>query len=264
NGSGDSLANIIGAVTQQNAPNLGAGLSLAVGDLAGGTRFAALLRALNSDSDTNVLSTPSLVTLDNQEAEIRVAENVPFVTGSFTQSSGQGAANPFQTIERKDVGLILKVTPQINEGNSVMLDIEQEVSSVSNSTQAVDLITNKRSIRTSVLVDDGRLVILGGLIDDQVRETEQKVPVLGSIPLLGNLFRYQRTESRKRNLMVFLRPRIIRTADTMTRYASHKYNYIRAQQLAKRERGVALLPDKTAPVLPAMERPDLPAPFGGD
>ncbi|MQM38886.1 Type II secretion system protein D [wastewater metagenome] len=259
---GDSLAGIIGSLSRQEVPNIGQGLSLAVGDLAGGVRFAALLRALASDADTNILSTPSLVTLDNQEAEITVAQNVPFVTGSYTtDSSDSSNVNPFQTIERRDVGLILKVKPQINEGDSVMLEIQQEVSNVSESTRAVDLITDKRSISTSVLVDSGRLVVLGGLLDEQVRETEQRVPLLGSIPVLGNLFRYRSAQSEKRNLMVFLRPRIVRDEATMTRYASDKYASMRARQRAQRDAGVALLPDDVAPVLPPLGRPALPAPF---
>ncbi len=258
---GGSLSNILGSVAQEQTPNPGSGLSLAIGDLAGGVRFATLLRALASDTSTNILSTPSLVTLDNQEAEIRVAQNVPFVTGSFTSTGAGGDLNPFQTIERRDVGLILKVTPQINEGNSVLLELEQEVSSVSDSTQAVELIINTRSIRTTVLVDSGELVILGGLIDEQVRESEQSVPILGGIPIIGELFKYQRSNSRKRNLMVFLRPRIIREADTMSRYASSKYNYIRAAQLDKRQQGVALLDDSLSPVLPPLGKPEIPAPF---
>ncbi|MCS4502977.1 type II secretion system secretin GspD [Arhodomonas aquaeolei] len=259
---GDSLAGIIGSLSQQEIPNIGSGLSLAVGDLAGGVRFAALLRALASDADTNILSTPSLVTLDNQEAEITVAQNVPFVTGSYTTASSDSSnVNPFQTIERRDVGLILKVKPQINEGDSVMLEIQQEVSNVSESTRAVDLITDKRSISTSVLVDSGRLVVLGGLLDEQVRETEQRVPLLGSIPVLGNLFRYRSAQSEKRNLMVFLRPRIVRDEATMTRYASDKYASMRERQRAQRDAGVALLPDDVAPVLPPLGRPALPAPF---
>ncbi|WP_018716547.1 type II secretion system secretin GspD [Arhodomonas aquaeolei] len=259
---GDSLAGIIGSLSQQELPNVGQGLSLAVGDLAGGVRFAALLRALASDADTNILSTPSLVTLDNQEAEITVAQNVPFVTGSYTTASSDSSnVNPFQTIERRDVGLILKVKPQINEGDSVMLEIQQEVSNVSESTRAVDLITDKRSISTSVLVDSGRLVVLGGLLDEQVRETEQRVPLLGSIPVLGNLFRYRSAQSEKRNLMVFLRPRIVRDEATMTRYASDKYASMRERQRARRDAGVALLPDDVAPVLPPLGRPALPAPF---
>ncbi|MDZ7809115.1 MAG: type II secretion system secretin GspD [Arhodomonas sp.] len=259
---GDSLAGIIGSLSQDQLPNPGRGLNLAVGDLAGGTRFAALLRALASDAGTNILSTPSLVTVDNQEAEITVAQNVPFVTGSFSNATdGGNELNPFQTIERRDVGLILKVKPQINEGDSVLLDIEQEVSSVTQSTQAVDLITDKRSIRTSVLVDSGRLVVLGGLLDEQIRESEQRVPLLGSIPGLGQLFRYRTSESQTRNLMVFLRPRIIRDEGTMSRYAREKYSQMRDTQKAQRAHGVGLLPDEHAPVLPPLSRPELPPPF---
>ncbi|MBA1148453.1 type II secretion system secretin GspD [Ectothiorhodospiraceae bacterium WFHF3C12] len=256
------LANLIGAIEQETVPQLGAGLNLAVGRLDTGTRFGVLLQALRSNSDTNVLSTPSLLTLDNEEAEIRVAQNVPFVTGSYTQS-GTSAQNPFQTVERKDVGLIMKVTPQINEGNAIMLDIEQEVSNVvSAATASADnLITNKRSIKTSVLVDDGDLVILGGLIDEDVRQQEQKVPLLGDIPFLGELFRYRSSSSSKNNLMVFMRPRIIRDQETMNRYAANKYNYMRAEQLAQRQEGVALLPDETSPVLPPLDEVELPDPF---
>lgn len=256
------LANLIGAIEQQTTPSLGAGLNLAVGRLDTGTRFGVLLQALRSNSDTNVLSTPSLLTLDNEEAEIRVAQNVPFVTGSYT-NSGNNAQNPFQTVERKDVGLIMKVTPQINEGNAIMLDIEQEVSNVVSSATATadNLITNKRSIKTSVLVDDGDLVILGGLIDEDVRQQEQKVPLLGDIPFLGELFRYRSSNSSKNNLMVFMRPRIIRTQDAMNRYAANKYNYMRAEQLAQRQEGVALLPDEVSPVLPPLDKVELPDPF---
>ncbi len=259
---GASLSRLVNSVSRGEPVDPGSGLSLAIGDLSGGVRFAALLRALASDTDTNILSTPSITTLDNQEAEITIAETVPFVTGEFTGTgAGGGALNPFQTIQREDVGLILTVTPQINEGNSVMLEIEQEVSSVSESTQAVDLITNKRAISTTVLVDDGELVILGGLIDEQVREREQRVPLLGSIPLIGELFRYRSSSSQKRNLMVFLRPRIIRDAETMSRYASRKYNYIRAVQMDRRDQGVPLLADGQTPVLPPLGRPEIPPPF---
>ena len=258
---GSSLAGIIGAVVQDSFPAVGAGLSVAVGNLSGGTRFAALLRALESEGETNILSTPTLVTLDNEEAEIRVAQNVPFITGSFTTDTS-GAQNPFQTVEREDVGIILRVTPQINEGDAVQLEIEQEVSSVSSSAQAVDLITNKRTIKTSVLVDDGQLIILGGLIDDQVQENEQRVPLLGSIPVLGELFRYRSSSRRKQNLMVFLRPRIVREPAIMSRYTGNKYSYMRAQQVAQQDRGVSLLPGVEVPTLPPLEdRPELPHPF---
>jgi len=256
------LSSLITSIQQNSAPNLGSGLNIAVGSLKSGTRFGVLLEALESNSDTNVLSTPSLLTLDNEEAEIRVAQNVPFVTGSYT-NSGTNASNPFQTIERKDVGLIMKVTPQINEGNSIKLDIEQEVSSVQNAANASaqNLITNKRSIKTSVLVDDGALVILGGLIDQNVKQTEQKVPLLGDIPFLGELFRYRSSSSKKNNLMVFMRPRIIRSQHSLSRYAANKYNYMRAEELARRRKGVPLLPDDSAPVLPPLEKVELPFPF---
>lgn len=258
---GSSLAGLLGAVVQDSFPAIGAGLSVAVGNLSGGTRFAALLRALESEGETNILSTPTLVTLDNEEAEIRVAQNVPFITGSFTTDTS-GAQNPFQTVEREDVGIILRVTPQINEGDAVQLEIEQEVSSVSSSAQAVDLITNKRTIKTSVLVDDGQLIILGGLIDDQVQENEQRVPLLGSIPVLGELFRYRSSSRRKQNLMVFLRPRIVREAAIMSRYTGNKYSYMRAQQVAQQARGVDLLRGVEVPTLPPLEeRPELPHPF---
>ena len=258
---GSSLAGLLGAVAQDSFPAIGAGLSVAVGNLSGGTRFAALLRALESEGETNILSTPTLVTLDNEEAEIRVAQNVPFITGSFTTDTS-GAQNPFQTVEREDVGIILRVTPQINEGDAVQLEIEQEVSSVSSSAQAVDLITNKRTIKTSVLVDDGQLIILGGLIDDQIQENEQRVPLLGSIPVIGELFRFRSSSRRKQNLMVFLRPRIVREAAIMSRYTGNKYSYMRAQQVAQQARGVDLLRGVEVPTLPPLEeRPELPPPF---
>lgn len=260
-GSG-ALSNVLGSVQSGNVPNPGSGFSLGVADLAGGTQFAALLRALASDTDTNILSTPSLTTLDNQEAEIRVGEEVPFVTGSFTGAGeGNDSSDPFQTIEREDVGIILKVTPQINEGDTVLLELEQEVSSVTESSQAVDLITSERSINTEVLVDDGKLIMLGGLIDEQTTETQQKVPLLGDVPAVGRLFRYEETESTKRNLMLFLRPHIIRSSEAMTRQARRNYQSMRAEQLAEREDGVALMDKKRSPVLPALERPDLPPPY---
>ncbi|MDN5871314.1 MAG: type II secretion system secretin GspD [Nitrococcus sp.] len=264
-GSGSSLAGIISSLSQQQIPSLGDGLSLALGDLAGGIQFATLVRALASDTDTNILSTPTLVTLDNEEAQITVAQNVPFLTGQFTTNvSGGGRVNPFQTIQRKDVGLILKVTPHINEGNSVMLEIRQEVSNISSDAQAVDLITNKRVIDTTVMADTGELVVLGGLIDEQVREVEQRVPLLGSIPIIGELFRYRTSSNTKTNLMVFLRPHIIRDAEAMAGHANSKYSYIRAAQLAQRADGIGLLPNAKAPLLEPLKRPKLPPPFRPD
>ena len=195
-------------------PSLGSGLNLGVGNLEGANRVGALISALSSDGKSNILSTPSLLTLDNEEAEIVVADNVPFVTGSFsgTGTGGSTPSNPFQTIQREDVGLTLRITPQINEGNSIKLDVEQEVSSVSASAQAVDLITSKRSLKTTVIVDDGQMIVLGGLIKEDFQEQEQRVPLLGDIPLLGYFFRYNTTTKIKTNLMVFLQPTILKDA----------------------------------------------------
>ncbi|CAG0908490.1 unnamed protein product, partial [Cyprideis torosa] len=172
-----------------NPLSAGQGMLLGVADLtSSGANFAVLLSALKGDAATNILSTPSLMTLDNTEAEIKVGQNVPFITGSYTNASTNGSTNPFQTIERKDVGLSLKVKPQINEGDAIKLDIEQESSNIaSSSAGAADLITNTRSIKTSVMASDGQVIILGGLIDDQFTDSQQKVPGLGDIPILGNL-----------------------------------------------------------------------------
>ncbi len=219
-----------------------------------GTNFALLLRALAADANNNILSTPSLVTLDNQEAQIVVGQNVPFVTGQFTDTgSGSGAVNPFQTIERQDIGVTLKVKPQINEGSTIKLDIEQEVSTVaSTSVSASDLITNKRSIQTTVLVDDGQTLVLGGLINDELRDRQEKVPLLGDIPIIGRLFQYRSTEKVKQNLMVFLHPKILRDIQAGNTYTGEKYNYLRAQQLVADERGIGLLTDEI-PILPELE-----------
>ena len=201
--------------------------------------FVALIRALAGDSDTNLLSTPSIVTLDNQEAEIVVGQNVPFVTGEYTASSstsGSTITNPFRTIERKDVGITLKVKPQINEGDSITMEIQQEVSNISgSSTGAVDLVTNKRSLNTTVQLADGELLVLGGLIDDVLVNTEQKVPGLGDIPVLGALFRAKKVSKKKRNLLVFIRATIIRDPAKARRLSERKYNFIRQEQLRKSE-----------------------------
>ncbi|HRD67544.1 MAG TPA: type II secretion system secretin GspD [Candidatus Competibacter sp.] len=237
------------------------GLQLGVG----GGNFGALISALAKDADTNVLSTPTIVTLDNEEAEIIVGQNVPFVTGTYTtsttststdgSSSGLQSGGPFQTIQRQDVGITLKVKPQINEGNAVKLEIAQEVSNVVTSANAATQgpTTNKRAIKTKVLVEDGQILVLGGLIDDQLNESAQKVPLLGDVPLLGNLFRYRNTSKIKRNLMVFLHPVILREPVQGTLYTSGKYSYIREQQLAAREKGVYLLPDVQSPALKPAE-----------
>ena len=250
----------------------GGSVSLGSGTLIGGGKFdsdsvnfAALIQALESDSASNILSTPSLMTLDNQEAEIVIGQNVPFITGSYTSTgSSSTSVNPFQTVQREDVGLTLRVKPQINEGNAVKLEIEQEVSSIDTTatTGASDIVTKKRNIKTVVMVEDGNTIVLGGLIDENLRQTEEKVPILGDVPLLGALFRATSTTKVKQNLMVFLRPVIMRDAAVNTRIASSKYNYFRAQQIDMKQQGVNLLPDDETPILPARFN-KMPPPFDG-
>jgi len=245
--NGYSVTNLLA-----DTPPPAVGLSLGVGDLIGATRIGALIRVLAADVGTNILSTPSLVTMDNKEAEIVVGQNVPFLTGSFsgTGTGGSNPSNPFTTIKRQDVGLTLKIKPQINEGNAIKLDVEQEVSSLSPSTVGADLITNKRSIKTTVMVEDGGIVVLGGLIEEKLREDEQRVPFLGDIPILGLLFRYNKTTKVKTNLMVFIHPQIMKDDAMLRSLTNEKYNFIRAKQLAIRERGVKLLDDEQSPLLP--------------
>ncbi len=228
---------------------------LGFGRTNGSFNYVAVMNALASDANTNILSTPTLVTLDNEEAEIVIGENVPFVTGSFTSTGGaDGATNPFQTIQREDVGLTLKIKPQINEGDALRLEIEQEVSSIADSVAgASDLVTNKRSIKTNVMVDNGQVVVLGGLIEENVRESKQKVPLLGDIPLLGALFRSSTGDVEKTNLMVFIHPVILRDAAVTNLYTNNKYNYIRSLQLDQDEDGVNLMPDANHPALPRLE-----------
>jgi len=206
-----------------------------------------LATALETDANANILSTPTLLTLDNEEAKISVGSNVPFQTGSYSISSG-ASASPFTTIERKDVGLILKVKPQISEGGTVRLAISEEVSSLQGAG-GVLAATNKRSIDTTVLIDDGQIVVLGGLIEDQVQDTEDRVPLLGDIPLLGHLFRYSNRTHNKTNLMVFLRPTIIRDSATAAAVTDARYDYIVGVQKASAPPHKLMLPDAAPPVL---------------
>jgi general secretion pathway protein D len=202
--------------------------------------------------------------MDNEEAEIFVGQELSIPTGSFTNTGGStSTVNPFTTFERKQVGIRLKVKPQINEGDAIRLDIEQKVDGISaGSAGAGNVVTSERSIHTAVLVDDGRALVLGGLIKDDLVETEQKVPLLGDIPLLGALFRYKSVQKVKTNLMVFLRPTILRTKDDSLNLTRSKYNYIRDKQVELDKMGVNLLSDENHPVLPpAEEFLDLPAPF---
>lgn len=208
--------------------------------------WGAVLQAVSTDTNSNVLATPHLTTLDNEEAFFIVGQEVPIITGSTT---GSNNANPFQSVERQEVGIKLKVTPQINEGDAVQLLIEQEVSSVSGAT-SVDILINKREIKTTVIVDDGGTIVLGGLIDEDVQESVSKVPILGDIPFLGNLFKSTTTSKTKRNLMVFIRPTIVRDGITMNDISKRKYNYIRAEQLKRQSEGIPLMPFSESPALP--------------
>ena len=234
------------------------GFSLGWGTLDDDFNMAVILNALKQQTNANILSTPSLLTLDNQEAFITVGQNVPFVTGSFTNTGagGDGAQNPFQTIERENVGTSLSVTPHINEGDSIVLDIEQEVSSLTGlslSDIATDVITNERKIQTKILAQDGRVVVLGGLIKDDVQDTTQKVPFLGDIPWLGRLFQNDAVQVTKSNLMVFIRPTIIRDNEQLAGATAEKYRYIQEQQALRRERGLMFLDDENLPILPEWE-----------
>ena len=236
---------------------IGQGMSIGVGKITKqGTSFASILRTLEGIADTNIISTPSIVTTDNEEASLNVGQEVPFVTGSFSNTGSTGGAiNPFQTIQREQVGVSLTITPQINEGDSILLSIAQEISNISaSSSGAVDLITNERTIDTTVIVNDGDILVLGGLLEDQLRESDQRVPVLGNIPLLGNLFKSKKTTKVKTNLMVFIRPKILDTDEQASFETNKKYNYIRNLQIEeessnpeKRE----LLDDN--PLLPEIE-----------
>jgi len=256
------------AALNQTTPGISVGNGLNIGyfdtiTIAGKKLLSlgALVSALQSNGKNNILSTPSVMTLDNQEAMIKVAQEVPFLTGSYTTNTGgttnssgtntSGIGNPFQTIQRKDVGLTLKVTPHINSGDSVRLDIHQEVSNLLPPVQgAVDLVTNKREVQTTVMVKNDSLLVLGGLISDNVKDSVQKVPALGDIPLIGNLFRYRSNDHAKQDLMIFLHPRILRDATTEASVSQEKYNYIRTEQLQMRENGETITPRAEQPMLP--------------
>jgi len=238
---------------------IGEGITFGVGRISdNNVSFAAILRALQGNADTNIISSPTLVTTDNEEASINVGQEVPFLTGSFSNTgSVGGAVNPFQTIQRQQVGVKLVITPQINEGNSLLLKISQEISNIAQSAEgAVDLITNERIIETTVIVEDGGILVLGGLIEDVLRESDQRVPILGSIPLIGTLFRARSTDKTKTNLMVFIRPKILRDSVQTSIETNAKYNLIRdVQQEAFGPSGgnVQLMPGVGRPILPPVE-----------
>ncbi len=254
--------NILGAAA--NFPfSLGSGLNL--GLIEGTLRIPGtnievlnlqvLARALEGETGANVLYTPNVLTLDNEEAKIIVGQNVPFVTGSFTPTAGS-ATNPFQTIERKDIGLTLRVTPQVSEAGAVKLKIFQEVSNVTRDAQLVgsaDIITNKRSLESTVLVDNGQIVVLGGLIQDDHGITSEKVPFLGNIPYLGALFKYESRNRKRTNLMVFLRPVVLKDDKAAATLTADRYEYIRNLQGDMKLPWTGLLPEEQAKQLPPFD-----------
>jgi general secretion pathway protein D len=272
---GFTSTNILGATgalssalagTLAGLSTLGPGLNLGVvngtinvtqpdGTIVKISNLALLARAFEGDSNSNVLSTPNILTLDNEEAKLLVGQNVPFITGSFT-TSASASTNPFQTIERKDIGITLRVRPQITEAGTVKLAIFEEVSSVTNDktlVQSADIITNKRSLETTVLADDGQIVVLGGLIQDDKELNIDKVPFLGDIPYLGALFRYQSRSHRRTNLMVFLRPMVLKNSEAAAPLTADRYEYIRNLQ-----RTMDLPRDLVLPAEPTTQLPPLP------
>lgn len=265
---GGAGQNIFGAAA--NPASVGKGMNLLVGagtvsipiggEMVEIFNLGLLARFLETDSRTNILSTPTLVTLDNEAAKIVVGRNLPFVTGQYTSTgSGSGVENPFQTIERRDVGLTLEVRPQISEGGSIKLEIYQEASSV---VPTVDVslgpVTNTRSIKSTVLVDDGAIIALGGLVEDSFSSGEEKVPLLGDLPYAGALFRYDSRKRTKTNLVVFLRPVIMREQDSYTDLTQSRYDYVIGQQREITDQ-IRLMPNEPpAPTLPAFDRSNDP------
>ncbi len=233
----NQIPSLAGSVSAGTPPSVPLGSSVLFGqvdDRQSLRGFGAVLNALESNGNVNILSTPALVTLDNQEASILVGREVPFISNTQLSASN---TNPFQNFERRDVGLTLKVKPQINEGDTVHLDIEQEISSVLPTAQAVDTVTSKRTLKTTVLVEDGKILVLGGLIDEQESENKQSIPLFGDLPLIGFLFRFDTDRSTKRNLMIFIKPTILRDELDREHVTSGKYNFIRSQQIRMREEG---------------------------
>ena len=224
--------------------------------------IAALIRALQTDSTANILSTPTLLTLDNEEAKIQVGQNIPIVTGSFSTLAGAGGAvvNPFQTFERRDIGVTLKIRPQIAEGGTVKLALYQEVSSIFNANNPTGIILNKRSVESNVLVDDGQIIVLGGLISDDVQSGKQSVPGLGDIPVLGALFRYDQRTRTKTNLMIFLRPVVLRDPTSTAALSGERYELIRGIQNTVQIRNYPPLPPMYGPELPPVPPVETPAP----
>jgi general secretion pathway protein D len=261
---GTTGQNIIGI--SQNPSTVGAGLNVGIVNgqvsIPGvGTivNLGLLARALETDSNANILSTPTLLTLDNEEAKIIIGQNVPFITGQYAVSGTATTPTPFQTIERHDVGLTLQIKPQISEGGTVRLQIYQEVSSIDDKANAAGVITNKRAVESTVLVDDKQIVVIGGLIQDTVNDGIQKVPVLGDIPFLGALFRYKTRSHVKTNLMIFLKPTLVRNSDDSGLYTGERYDYIRGEQIKSKPTKDFTLPDVESPILPPRAAAPAPA-----
>jgi general secretion pathway protein D len=263
-GGNNIISQAIAKATTGNPLPPSNGLTIGVFRQIGGQLgLGALARALENDTNANILSVPNLITLDNEEARIIVGQNVPFITGQFTTQASGGAAgvNPFQTIERRDVGLALRVRPQISEGGTIKLQIYQETSNVQDTTNPAGIITSKRSIESNVLVDDGQVIVLGGLIEDRMEDGVEKVPGLGDIPVLGHLFRYNNRRRTKTNLMVFLRPTVIRTAEQSANVFADRYDYIRAIQSGAQPAPHFALPSGAANLPPVIDGKPFGAPM---
>ena len=262
-----SLAQTAAGVAGGSLPGAGLNIGL-VQKVAGAYTLGAIARILQTQANTNIISTPNLVSLDNEEAKIIVGSNVPFITGQFT-NTGTATTSPFQTIERKDVGITLRIKPQIGEGGTVRLQIFQESSSVATQatgTAGTGPTTRKRSIESNVIVDDGSILVLGGLIEDRFEDTKSKVPLLGDLPLVGNLFRSETRKKERTNLLVFLRPIVMRTPDDANKLSLDRYDIIRAQQKDAQPASHLLLPINESPVLPPQRAASQPAaaqPLGG-
>jgi general secretion pathway protein D len=266
NGNPVSIVDLAKAVTNPAAAaTVPLGATIGIGRLRdNGINFGAMIRALRADANTNVISTPTTTTSDNQEAELKVAQEVPFITGQYTNaSSGNdgGSVNPFTTVQRQEVGTILKITPQINGGDAMMLKIDLESSELSGTSgDANSLITNKRTVKTMVRIEDGGIIVIGGLIRDSKISGESRVPFLGRIPLLGEAFKTRNAKRTKSNLMVFIRPKILHDGIQTSIETNAKYNSIRNEQMNQGPRGelIPLLPFDPAPQLPPAQEPALP------
>jgi general secretion pathway protein D len=278
-GSGSSIVSLAtaalegtsSATTSSTASTLSSaiptGATFAVGtyNSSTGKGFAAVIQALRSDSTSNIISTPRIITMNNEEAEVKVTQEIPLITGQYTSStsSTSGTTSPFETIQREEVGTILKVTPHISEGDAIELKIEQEDSSPgAKLTDSADISTNKRSIKTTILIEDGGIIVLGGLMQDTVTESEDRVPGLGAIPLLGNLFKSRSGSRQKSNLLVFLRPKILRDQSATETISASKYNEIRDEERSLHKGKITLLPGETQPSIPPIPRAEVPPSIG--